>query len=102
METIQASKEDSTILMELMQYYGKDVNLVDLYKMFKTIHEKAGYDDQFPSKEDFESKISENFNIAIGELKYMGFISATKQSTFLFKKNVFGKPKYYSTNIGTN
>ena len=29
----------------------------------------------------------------------MGFVSATKQSTFLFKKNIYGKPKYYS--IGT-
>lgn len=27
------------------------------------------------------------------ELKYMGYISQTKQSTFVFKKNFFGKVK---------
>lgn len=30
----------------------------------------------------------------------MGFISATKISTFLFKKNIFSKPKYYTTTAG--
>ena len=29
----------------------------------------------------------------------MGFISATRQNTYLFKKNIFGKPKYYSTSV---
>lgn len=35
----------------------------------------------------------------MAQLKYMGFISATRQSTFLFKKNIYGKPKYYSTSV---
>jgi len=41
--------------------------------------------------------MKDSFNEAVGSLKYMGFISATRQNTFLFKKNIFGKPKYYST-----
>ena len=82
--------------MELMMYYGKDVNLVDLFRMFKTIHEKAEYDYLCKSPEDFDSRMKDNFNKAMANLKYMGFVSATKQSTFLFKKNIFGKPKYYS------
>ncbi len=53
--------------------------------------------EECPSKEWFNCKIQENFNQALGELKYNGFLSATRQSTFLFKKNIFGKPKYYST-----
>ena len=51
----------------------------------------------FKQKEqEFDGAIRDNFNKAVAALKYMGFISATRQSTFLFKKNIFGKPKYYS------
>ena len=98
-EQIPASRENMAILMELMMYAGRDVNLVDLFRMFKTIHEKAGFDEKCPSKEWFATQIREEFNEAMRALKYMGFVSATRQSTFLFKKNIFGKPKYYSTTI---
>ena len=43
---IPASRENIAIMMELMMYAGKDVNVVELYKMFKTIHEKGGYDER--------------------------------------------------------
>ena len=49
--------------------------------------------------ERFDAEITKNFNSAIAQLKYMGFISATRQNTYLFKKNIFGKPKYYSTSV---
>ena len=37
-ENIPATRGDQTILMELMMYYGRDVNLVQLMEMYKTIH----------------------------------------------------------------
>jgi len=37
-DQIPASRENLTILMELMMYSGRDVNVVDLYRLFKTIH----------------------------------------------------------------
>ena len=98
-ETVIASREDLTILMELMMYQGKDINLVELFTMFKVIHCKAGFDDEVGDNELFLAEITKNFNIGIAQLKYMGFISATRQNTFIFKKNIFGKPKYYSTSV---
>ena len=32
------------------------------------------------------------FLVALQNLKYMGYVSSSKQSQFLFKKNYFGKP----------
>ena len=96
-DNCEPSRDDTTILMELMMYYGKDVNLVELFDLFKTMHIKASFDTDCPSTEKFEGAIRDNFNKAIADLKYMGFVSATRQSTFLFKKNIFGKPKYYAT-----
>jgi hypothetical protein len=32
------------------------------------------------------------FSVALQNLKYMGLISATRSSTFVFRKNFFGKP----------
>ena len=85
--------------MELMMYSGKDVNVVDLYRMFKSIHENENYGfvHECPNKEWFDDAVKERFNDALTYLKYMGFVSATRQNTFLFKKNIFAKPKYYST-----
>ena len=31
---------------------------------------------------------------ALSELKYMGYVSQTKQSSFIFKKNYFGKASH--------
>lgn len=41
-----------------------------------------------------EEEIKEMFSKALFELKYMGFVSQTKQSTFIFRKNFFGKAKF--------
>jgi len=46
-----------------------------------------------------EETLKVMFLRALTQLKYTGVISSTKQSTFLFKKNVFGKPSvFYSMN----
>ena len=44
METVKGTREDITILMELMMYQGRDVNLVALYDMFKVVHQKGNFD----------------------------------------------------------
>ena len=48
-ENIDANQEDITILMELMMYFGKDVNIVQLFGMFETLHRKKGFDDVCPN-----------------------------------------------------
>ena len=65
MEKISGTQDDMTILMELFQYAGKDVNLVEMFKMFKIIHQKAGYDQDLP-KAMFDEEIRDNFNRAVG------------------------------------
>ena len=40
-ESIEADRQDITILMEIMMYCGKDVNLVEVFKMYRTIYEKG-------------------------------------------------------------
>jgi hypothetical protein len=44
---------------------------------------------------DDDSQFRLWFMRALSDLKYMGVVSTTKQHTFIFKKNVFGKAKYY-------
>jgi hypothetical protein len=36
------------------------------------------------------------FKQALSELKYMGFLSSTRQSTFIFKKNTYNKPNSFN------
>lgn len=36
--------ENTTILMEIMRYFGRDVNLIELWDKFYEIHEKADLD----------------------------------------------------------
>ena len=98
---IPPTRENQAILMELMMYSGKDVNVVDLYRMFKKIHENENYrfKEGCPSKKWFDEAIKERFNDALTYLKFMGFVSSTRTNTFLFKKNIFSKPKYYSTQL---
>ena len=48
---------------------------------------------------DEKEFLQKHFLRSLAELKYMGVMSTTKQSTFLFKKNVYCKPKIYRTQI---
>lgn len=36
--------ENTTILMEIMRYFGRDVNLIELWDKFKEVHDKAEID----------------------------------------------------------
>jgi CRP-like cAMP-binding protein len=81
---LNCDHENITILMEIFKYYGRDVNVVEAFDFFKKCHKDTK---KYP-----EISTRAGFLKAIAELKYYGFISATKQHTFLFKKNFYGKP----------
>ena len=46
-----ATREDLTILLELLMYQGRDINIVELFNMFKIIHQKANFDDEVGDEE---------------------------------------------------
>ncbi len=75
-----------TILLDIMKFQGKDANLVEAYELFCQCHRKQG--------DKNEDTLRAWFLKAVAELKYCGVLSATRTSTFLFKKNFFGKPQY--------
>ena len=39
-EHIDSSEENTKILYELMKFYGRDVNILEMYGLFKTILKK--------------------------------------------------------------
>lgn len=59
-------------------------NVVVAYEIFKKVHRQSSSKD--------EQQLRSMFLVALQNLKYMGFMSATRQGTFSFKKNFFGKP----------
>ena len=86
---LKSDHENTTILLDIMRYCGKDVNLVEAYELFCSCHK-----DDLKQKYITEVTLRAWFLKALAELKYSGFVSATRQSTFLFKKNFYGKPRY--------
>ena len=81
--SLNPSQEPTAILLEICKYYGKEVHIVEMYGLYKKCH--AGLAD-FP-----EPRVRIDFLKALHELKYCGLVSATKQNTYLFKKNFFGR-----------
>lgn len=85
-----------------MKYYGRDINLVEAYQLFKDIHER--YIDECARRPP-ETKMltmvhnEHQFRIwfmrALSDLKFMGIVSTTRQNTFVFKKNIFGKARLH-------
>ena len=82
MEAIDPLKEDLTIVLEQLRYFGKDVNVVDMFKKFKNIHEKLfdhpkllGYEMKKDEVRDLDEILRNNFLDALSELRYMGFVS---------------------------
>lgn len=68
---------------------------MELFELFKTILKKGPATKQSRDDKEKEAQTTkEHFLQTLQELKYMGYISQTKQSTFIFKKNYFGKPKH--------
>lgn len=66
---------------------------MEVFYLFKTIMQK-GQKDKSKSTSEQEEEWKLMFLKALQEIKYMGYASQTKQSTFIFKKNYFGKTKH--------
>ncbi len=67
-----------SLLMEIYKIFGKDVNVVVAFDLFKKINTKG-----IPSSKQYNVKQLRNmFIVALQNLKYMGYLSATRQNTF--------------------
>lgn len=42
-------------------------------------------------KKELEKKIKERFQSALGDIKYMGYVSESGRGTYIFKRNYFGR-----------
>ena len=90
-DTISPSWENMAIMMELYKYFGKEFNLVLVFEIFKKIN--LGGQALDNNKQRYkDGDIRTMFLVALQNLKYMGYVSASKQNIFLFKKNFYGKP----------
>jgi len=90
---LKAEHENTTILLDIMRYNGRDVNLVEAYELFCSCHHQ--HQKNLRSKAILSDvTLRAWFLKALAELKYCGLVSGTRQSTFLFKKNFYGKPAF--------
>jgi hypothetical protein len=104
LSNVSGTQENIAIILEILKYYGRDFNVVEAYALFKSIHERyieacklvPAHMPVMAMVCD-ESQFKLWFLRALADLKFMGILSTTKQNTFIFKKNVFGKPKYTKT-----
>ena len=88
-EGISPQAENMTILLQIYSFFGKDFNAVMAFDVFAKVLSRAKTaDGRSYSKED----IRKMFIVALQNLKYMGYISAGRGSTFLFRTQFFGKP----------
>ena len=51
-ENISYAQENITILLEICKFYGKDVNIMEMYGLFKGILKKGTGDKDYKFKED--------------------------------------------------
>jgi len=100
-------QEGFTILLSFLKFYGRDVNVMELYYGYKKLWEKekeiitkSKSAKKNPNSDEAQiMKLKERdvqglFRYALGGLKYMGYVSQTRQSPFLFKRNYFGKVRH--------
>ena len=68
------------------------MNVLQMLESFVEIHIRAGGNrkDQKPPK---RKELIERFKRALGDLKYMGYLSESNKGSYLFKKNYFAKNK---------
>lgn len=97
---INPNSEGSKILLEICKFQGRDVNILDMFEMFKTILKKLPNPEKKGVKE-LEEEFQEQFLESLKELKFMGYLSQTKQSPFIFKKNYFGKARHAKVMVKT-
>jgi len=82
-------KRDTTRLMQGYKLYGKDIDVNDWFQTF--IDELYKSEDIVKGDKDQLKSIKERFLKALGDLKFMGYISESGRGTYIFKRNYFGK-----------
>ncbi|CAI2386333.1 unnamed protein product [Moneuplotes crassus] len=89
-EYLTQYEKDVTKLMEGYRLYGKDIDVNDWYKKF--CH-KIRDEERPPDNRDKHEPavLADRFLKALGDLKFMGFISESGRGTYIFKRNYFGK-----------
>ena len=83
------------LVLEISKFFGRDINVVVAYDIFKKIcmkNERKDYNGQI-IKGYKNNHMRNMFIVAMQNLKYMGYFSASRNSAFSFKKNYFGKPE---------
>jgi hypothetical protein len=90
-----------SILLKIIRLNGRDLNLHDLFLAFKAVLLKGKEFSKAYAKEGHKQagqlnvsqlQMQEMFVEALNHLKYLGFVSQTRQSTFQFRRNIYGKP----------
>lgn len=71
-EQISFQEENCTILMEICKFYGRDINVMEMYQLFENILKKGKGEPDYSFKKD---QIRVMFLSALKELKYMGYVS---------------------------
>lgn len=75
-ENIEHESPNIKILMEIMKLQGKDLNVMDLFLLFKTILQKDALKSRKKSQNDYtEDHYKKMFLESLSELKYMGYLS---------------------------
>lgn len=87
---LSPTQENMQILFEIYKLMGITFNVVIAYEVFKAVHKQQQTHEEWQKMK--EEQLRNMFLVALQNLKYMGFLSATRQSTFAFRKNFFGKP----------
>jgi len=88
-EMLTKCEQDTTKLMEGYKYYGKDI---DVNEWFKTFKDQIKFEEDVDKFDKYEERrITERFLKALGDLKYIGYISESGRGTYIFKRNYFGK-----------
>jgi hypothetical protein len=85
-----------TIILEISKFFGKNLNVVVAYDIFKKVcmkHERKNEQTGETIKGYKNNQMRNMFIVAMQNLKYMGYFSTSRASTFAFKKNFFGKPE---------
>ncbi|CAI2386463.1 unnamed protein product [Moneuplotes crassus] len=87
-EYLHHFEKDTTKLMEGYRMFGKDIDINEWFMLFC---DKVRDEEDIPKTKDSKRVLSERFLKALGDLKFMGFISESGRGTYIFKRNYFGK-----------
>ena len=81
-DTIHPYLENMGIILELYKFFGRDFSVVLAYDIFKKINKKVTNNSTFSHNEGktkyTESDMRNMFIVALQNLKYMGYFSATR------------------------